>query len=143
MSDWFRRNKDLYPSNWKQISLAIRERDGQKCKWCNVPNGAIGYRDELGGFHPWPDGMLGEVLSEEDGYKVIKIVLTVAHLGVDKADGSPGDKKDKSDCRDENLAALCQRCHLRYDADEHAYNRKLGMGRRLKKIKAGQLEMAL
>jgi hypothetical protein len=32
-------------------------------------------------------------------------VLTVAHLN-----------HDPQDCRDENLKAFCQRCHLRYDA---------------------------
>ncbi len=37
------------------------------------------------------------------------VVLTVAHLN-----------HDPSDCRDENLAALCQACHIGYDADEHA-----------------------
>ena len=39
-------------------------------------------------------------------------VLTVAHLGVPKPDGTPGDKHDKTDVRDENLAALCPRCHI-------------------------------
>jgi len=43
------------------------------------------------------------------------VVLTVAHLN-----------HEKHDVRDENLAALCQRCHLGYDAKRHAYNRKYG-----------------
>lgn len=43
--------------------------------------------------------------------KPYKIVLTVAHLNHDPAD-----------CRDENLAALCQPCHLRLDARQHADN---------------------
>jgi len=38
-----------------------------------------------------------------------KVVLTVAHL-----DHTP------ENCNDENLVALCQRCHLRYDAKHHA-----------------------
>lgn len=38
-----------------------------------------------------------------------RVVLTVAHLNHDPRDVS-----------DENLAALCQRCHLTYDAKEHA-----------------------
>lgn len=51
--------------------------------------------------------------------KYIDIVLTVAHLGVPYPDGRPGNKHDKSDCRSENLAALCQRCHLNFDRPDH------------------------
>lgn len=40
-----------------------------------------------------------------------KVVLTVAHLNHDPAD-----------CRDENLAAMCQKCHLTYDAGLHRQN---------------------
>ena len=140
MSSWFQRNRHLYPENWPEISYEIKVRDGFKCKECGVPDKAIGYRDEHGGFHLW-DGVVGEVFNEWDlNYKIIKIHLTVAHLGVARRDGSAGDKKDKSDCRPENLAALCQRCHLRFDVDEHVYNSAIT--RRRKRIEAGQLEMA-
>lgn len=40
-----------------------------------------------------------------------RVVLTIAHLN-----------HDTTDNRDENLAALCQRCHLSYDAKYHAMN---------------------
>jgi len=43
-----------------------------------------------------------------------KVILTVAHL-----DHTP------ENCSDENLVALCQRCHLRYDAKFHSENRKV------------------
>jgi hypothetical protein len=39
------------------------------------------------------------------------VVLTVAHLN-----------HTPEDCRDENLAALCQRCHLNYDRLTHLAN---------------------
>lgn len=39
-------------------------------------------------------------------------MLTVAHLG----DPSP------ENCADDNLKAMCQRCHLRYDHDLHQRN---------------------
>ncbi|HEX9837111.1 MAG TPA: hypothetical protein VGB90_09670 [Alphaproteobacteria bacterium] len=42
-----------------------------------------------------------------------RVVLTVAHLNHD-----PGD------CDDDNLAALCQRCHNRYDAPHRARGRR-------------------
>ena len=139
MSSWFYNNRHLYPANWQEIRAQILQRDGHKCKWCGVPNGSIGYRDEAGCFHLW-DGVVGEIF-DDCGYKVIKIVLTIAHLGAPMPDGSAGDKMNKMDCRDENLAALCQKCHLAYDVDEHKYNSAIT--RRLKKVAAGQLEMRL
>jgi len=45
--------------------------------------------------------------------RMVKIVLTIAHLN-----------HTPEDCRDENLRALCQQCHLRYDAKHHAETRK-------------------
>ena len=44
-----------------------------------------------------------------------KVVLTVAHIDHDK-------KNNKFN----NLAALCQRCHLRHDLPQHVENRKYG-----------------
>ncbi len=41
-----------------------------------------------------------------------RVVLTVAHLNHDPAD-----------CRPENLRAMCQRCHNRYDAPHRAGTR--------------------
>ena len=121
-------DKSRYPPDWKQISLRIRERDGWHCKWCGVKNGAIGARDKYGAWHD-EDAIWS--LNSTDGYdlfgeypKIIRIVLTVAHLGVAYPDGRDGNKHDKRDCRDENLAALCQRCHLNYDRDEHIENRR-------------------
>lgn len=103
-----------YPPDWKQISLRIRaERAGWHCEWCGAANG-----------QPHPD--TGS-----------KVVLTVAHLGVDFPDGRPGSKHDKHDVREENLAALCQRCHLNYDREDHIKN--AAVTRRRKRERAGQL----
>ena len=89
-------DRTRYPSNWRKVSLTIRRVAGWRCEWCQIANGA-----------PLPSGRVG------------KVVLTVAHLGTPYADGKPGNKQDKHDVRRENLAALCQACHLRYDLDEH------------------------
>jgi 5-methylcytosine-specific restriction endonuclease McrA len=43
------------------------------------------------------------------------VVLTVAHID-----------HDKKNNRFDNLAALCQRCHLDHDRHQHAANRKYG-----------------
>jgi len=52
-------------------------------------------------------------------------VLTIAHLDHDTTNNA-----------DENLAALCQRCHLSYDAKLHAAN-----ARATKEKKSGQLPL--
>lgn len=57
-----------------------------------------------------------------------KVVLTVAHL-----DHNP------QNCADENLRALCQRCHLRYDIDLH--KRNSAQTRYNKIIASGQSEL--
>ncbi len=57
-----------------------------------------------------------------------QVVLTVAHL-----DHNP------ANCQPENLRALCQRCHLTYDAQEHAKHARAT--RRRKVIAGGQMEL--
>ncbi len=118
--------RERYPANWREISLRIRDRAKWKCEWCGVANGAIGARDKDGDWH---DEDAIHHMNSDSGRELfgefpemIKIVLTVAHLGVPLPDGQPGDKHNKLDCRDENLAALCQKCHLNYDRDEHLAN---------------------
>ena len=56
-----------------------------------------------------------------------RVVLTIAHCG----------NPDTMDCRDENLAALCQRCHNRLDAPMRA--RHAAETRRRKLMEAGQM----
>lgn len=116
--------RERYPADWKDISRRIRDRAGDRCEWCGLVNGALGYRDPAGRF--WTDDEIDRLDGGDpmDGkpWRRVRIVLTVAHLGTPHADGTPGDKHDKLDCRPENLAALCQRCHLNYDRDEHAAN---------------------
>ncbi len=100
------KDKTVYPANWKQISLRIRERDGWRCKWCDAENGK-------------PNPRTGSI-----------VVLTTAHVNHDTTDNS-----------DANLAALCQRCHLRHDAQYHASN--AARTRRAKRVSAGQMEIEL
>lgn len=115
-----RENLDRYPADWPAISLRIRQRDGNRCKWCGVENHALGGRDSMGRFHPahaveerllravWPKegeewwcGVPGE---PRRFLRIVRIVLTVAHLN-----------HQPEDCADDNLVALCQRCHNVYD----------------------------
>jgi hypothetical protein len=110
-----------YPPEWDAISRFIRhERAGNKCEWCGIANGA-----------PLPSGRKG------------KVVLTVAHLGTTHPDGTPGDKHDKFDVRHENLAALCNRCHLNYDQNDHMQHAKETRQRKKRELieASGQLAM--
>lgn len=104
-------NRSLYPPDWNEISLRIRERAGFRCEWC----GAIG-----GEAHP----VTGS-----------PTLLSVHHIGVDWPDGSPGSPHDKSDCRAENLVCLCARCHLA------AEWRIMRDDQRAAQLDAGQLEL--
>lgn len=137
--------RELYPPDWEAISLRIRARAGFRCEWCGVENGAIGSRDKKG---TWHDENSIHNMNSDAGYilfgefpKMTKIVLSVHHLGVDKPDGTPGSTHDKMDCRDENLAALCQKCHLAADMDTHVAN--AAATRRRRKVEAGQMELPL
>lgn len=116
-----------YPPNWKtEIRPAILQRDGHKCKFCQVPDRAWICRGMWDGVDVWQndDGQIfradngedfgeayvGEVWSEKDG-GLVKVILTVAHLDNDLSNN------DYS-----NLAALCQRCHNRHDKGHRQKN---------------------
>lgn len=106
-------NKHLYPKNWPAIRSKVLAR-AASCEFCGVKNYSQGIRDSKGVF--WPLKGLLETLEETgeiiDG-KVIKIVITIAHLDHDPTNNNL-----------DNLRALCQRCHLKYDAEHHAKTRK-------------------
>ena len=114
-----------YPKDWPAISLRIRELAGNKCEECGIPNHVFGVRDKYGRFEEIEDEGYAESRSME-GEKVIRIVLTVAHMD-----------HDPMNCRDKNLKALCQQCHLRYDAPLHRIN--ASHTREEKKTHPGQL----
>jgi len=99
-------DRSRYPDNWEQISEHIRfVRAGSRCE------GGTWYPKCRAANH-MPHPVTGS-----------RVVLTVAHMGTPHADGTPGDKHDKMDVRPENLRALCQRCHLAEDLEEHVQNR--------------------
>lgn len=95
-------DRALYPDEWEEISFCIR---AVRAKWrC----------ERCGAYQGEPHPVTGSI-----------VVLTVAHLGIDKPDGAPGDKHDKRDVRPENLAALCQRCHMNYDRPDHLETQRI------------------
>lgn len=85
-----------YPPNWKALSKELRFIRAQgRCEQCGAEN-----------YQPHP--ITGS-----------RVILTVAHKGIDKPDGTPGSKTDLFDLRPENLIVLCQRCHLNFDRPEN------------------------
>lgn len=116
-----------YPKHWKQISLSIRKRSKGNCE-CTGECGTHSGRCDAMNYESHP--ITGS-----------KVILTVAHLGVDYPDGRKGNKHDKMDVRRKNLKAMCQRCHLLFDLPEHMENAR--KTRRLKFLATGQMEMKL
>lgn len=138
-------DRKRYPANWHEISRRIRERAGHRCEWCGVPNYAVGHRDEGGllnpayGSHPYECAGRGQLPYKEarkiaadlnraaQKERYIVVVLTVAHV----------DDPDPMNCDEGNLRLLCNRCHLKHDAQLHAANAKATRDR-----KAGQFLLA-
>ncbi len=142
-------DRSLYPKHWNVIRAQILERAGHKCEKCGVPNHAVGSRDRRGQFEPTCGNSVHDAagnggLSFKEARELVKhcnewgneklviIVLTIAHVGREV-------KHDKMDCRPEVLLALCQRCHLLEDLDDHV--RHAATTRARKRAGIGQLEL--
>lgn len=104
--------KARYPKDWKAISLEVRERAGWRCE------GSPGFYPDCRAANAEPHPVTGS-----------KVVLTVAHLDHEpENNGEPGDRP--------NLMAMCQRCHLTYDAKHHSKNARV-----TRNLKAGQPDL--
>lgn len=102
--------KKLYPPNWAEISQRIRfGRARGRCENCGVRHGWIRTREGL----LWSPEVIEMSLKFGISITGTKIVLTTAHLNHDPRDN-----------RDENLAALCQKCHLAHDLLHHLASRR-------------------
>lgn len=92
--------RDRYPANWAEISLRIRTvRSGGRCECRGECRSG-----HAGRCHAWNDQPHPVTRSN--------VVLTVAHL-----DHTPEHVEES------NLRAMCQKCHLSYDAEHHAATR--------------------
>jgi hypothetical protein len=137
-------NKLKYPSDWKIIRELILDRSHHRCEQCGIPNHAVGYRDKTGRFKPlqgskkynaagqgldWPIRSLLDYAEAQriaksasndydadyqEYHHYIVIVLTISHSNHNPAD-----------CRPENLRALCQKCHLAHDKQQHVATARL------------------
>lgn len=145
-------NRGRYPADWQAIRAAILERAGHRCEHSDAPGHRCAARHRALGY--WREGELWRLPHDVDNLqrriwrfeplthalrdsgvdrpmtlqcaegtlKIIRVILTIAHL-----DHQP------ENCDPANLAALCQRHHLAFDAEHHkrtAYatrRSKLGM----------------
>jgi glyoxylase-like metal-dependent hydrolase (beta-lactamase superfamily II) len=98
-----------YPANWQALRQTVLDRACHRCEACGVRNHVSGVRCADGSFFAYGDGA-EEALARGNG-RVIRIVLTIAHLDHDLAHNDL-----------ENLRALCQRCHNRLDRHHRAAN---------------------
>ena len=121
----------LYPIDWKQLSAVIRfERAKGQCQGCGRPHGRIICHLGDGRWwdpqrQVWRDGQgrrVGRVLEVEglqEQVRITRVVLATAHRDHDPTNNHP-----------RNLVALCQRCHLQHDREEHRCRRWLTRFRR-------------
>lgn len=133
-------NRKLYPSEWKQIALGVKEKANWTCQECGRPcrKPGVEWHDFVAWLieevkESWYMQTYEEVHDDDTGEwgsieKPQRFTLTVAHL-----DHNP------ANCDPVNLKALCSGCHLRYDASLHSRNASATRYR--KKEKEGQLTL--
>ena len=110
-----------YPKNWPDIRAVVLARAGEtvdrrgfitreaECEWCGLTNRTWYHR--LPGQIVWCCDAPNEIAlcpyCGDTNHIPVKIVLTVAHLDHDP---------ENDDVCVTRLRALCQKCHLAYDA---------------------------
>ncbi|TVV74250.1 hypothetical protein [Sphingomonas solaris] len=115
-------NRWLYPIDWDQLSGTVRfGRAGSRCEACARPH--LKRVAHLGDGRWW-DTAVGcwrtghgrrirrKVAFALESVRTTYVVLACAHL-----DHDPGNSAQ------DNLRALCQRCHMLNDAAEHRWQR--------------------
>lgn len=101
-------NYQNYSPLWKSVIRPdILQRANNCCEVCGVKNYVTGYRYKDGTFIV-SEGIQQDIDYILDDNKIIKIILTIAHLDHDINNNDYA-----------NLKAMCQRCHLRYDIEHH------------------------
>lgn len=117
--------RHFYPIDWKQLSAVIRfDRAKGRCETCGRPHGRQVQHLGDGRWYDedrqaWRDGRGRalprlRLLLDDAAIKWTKVVLATAHLDHDPTNNPP-----------RNLKALCQRCHMLHDVEEHRRQRWL------------------
>lgn len=112
-------DRTKYPHDWEEISLRIKERAAWRCE-CSGECGANHYgRCER--HH-------GDNFYLNGAQRKRPVTLTTAHYP----------DSDPMNCSDDNLLALCERCHLKLDLDHHL---KKASATRARKAGAGTMPL--
>lgn len=138
-----REHRWLYPIDWRELSNHVRfTRAKGRCEHCRRPHGRDVFHLGDGKWWDedatcWRDGQGRRVrrllapmalqrvqpglagIGPPSAFRVTRVVLASAHLNHDPCDNRP-----------RNLAALCQRCHMRHDSGEHRRRRWFNAFRR-------------
>ncbi len=112
-----------YPPDWGWIARQIRAQAGDRCEGlpgeeCGVANGAVGARDRHGAWHNEDairglNGAVGESLWPDGFPRMVRVVLTTAHLCHEAGCSDPG-----------HLRSMCQRCHFSLDREDNMRKRR-------------------
>ena len=106
-----------YPENWLiEIRPRILLRANNRCECCGLRNYDHVFSFKIDGKTVWRDVVRKDGYDEKHGIKTVKVVLTIAHLDHDEAN---------MEVTDDRLKAMCQLCHLRYDAEEKKRRKSL------------------
>lgn len=117
-----------YPKTWKtEIRPRILARARHRCERCGAENHSVIMRNQNNkdeylvlrsdGCYYTPEGICIRLSELPEGYfdaSYIKVVLTIAHIH----------DHDPMACDDDNLLALCQKCHLALDHPRHVQKAK-------------------
>lgn len=130
-------NYKNYPDNWrKEIRPAILLRANYQCEFCGVGKYKYIFRGYLGDdteVYQDAEGIIYDAnnsailflfdfektITPKGKGRVIKVVLTVAHIDHNINNNDPA-----------NLKALCQRCHLIHDKHQHMKSRRETINRK-------------
>lgn len=123
---------------WRAIRKRIGERSRWRCETCGAPHMQLVARGSYNGREAYMVIESGAVFCAETGMamtamrlsdfnarKVLKIILTCAHLD-----------HDETSADEANIAHLCQRHHLRLDKHQHAAN-----AARTRRAKSPQIDL--
>jgi hypothetical protein len=111
----------FYPIDWRELSAVIRfDRAGSSCEKCRRPHGQLVHH--LGDGRWWDEAertwrtgrgrRVKGVLGAKAELRCTRVMLATAHLDHDPTNNHP-----------RNLKALCQRCHMIHDRNEHLRRR--------------------
>jgi hypothetical protein len=115
----------FYPIDWRQLSTVIRfERAKGRCERCARPHGRIVICLGDGRWwdaerEVWRDGQGRPSRHGPEAISLTEIRSTRVYLATAHLDHDPTNNRPR------NLKAVCQRCHMLHDKDEHRRQRRL------------------